>query len=68
VRNLCCSSVEIECTGLDILKIDKNSTDLWYFIFQFRGLTAPKPPVATKLGPEQLNDEGALEIAREVCD
>jgi len=33
------------------------------------GLTAPKPPVATKLGPEQLNDEeGTLEIAREICD
>jgi len=36
--------------GLDILKIDKNSTDL-YFIFQFGGLgalfggiTVPKPP------------------------
>jgi len=31
-------------------------------------MTAPNPPVATKLGPERLSDEGALEIAREICD
>jgi len=27
-----------------------------------------KAPVATRLGPEQLNDEGAFEIAHEICD
>jgi len=32
------------------------------------GLIAPKPPMATRLGPEQLNDEGVLEIAHEICD
>jgi len=24
--------------------------------------------MTTKLGPEQLNDEGALEITHEICD
>jgi len=32
------------------------------------GLTAPKFPMATRLDPEQLNDEGVLEIAHEICD
>jgi len=43
---------------LDIIKFDKNSTDLYCFIFQFerawsfvwRGISPPKPPVATGLG------------------
>jgi len=42
--------------GLDLLKLDKNSTDLQGFIFQFGGmelclggLNPPKPPVATGL-------------------
>jgi len=25
-------------------------------------------PTATKLGPEQFNDEGAFEMAHEICD
>jgi len=33
----------------------------------FVGITAPKPPPGDET-PEQLNDEGALEIAHEVCD
>jgi len=41
------------CAGrLDILKIDKNSTDLLCFMFQFGGLEVclgAKPPVATEL-------------------
>ena len=71
------SSIEVLhvcAAGLDILKIDKKSTDL-YFIFQiggletlFGGITAPKPPMATRLGPEPLNAEGTVEIVREVCD
>jgi len=24
--------------------------------------------MTTRLGPEQLNDEGALEVAHEICD
>jgi len=42
--------------GIDILKIDKNSTDLKCFMFQFGGLrtlfgglSPPKPPVPTGL-------------------
>ena len=42
--------------GIDILEIDKNSTDLKCFMFQFGGLRAlfgglspPKPPVPTRL-------------------
>jgi len=71
------SSIEGLCVcvaGLDILKIYKNSTDL-YFMFPFGGLgalfgaiTAPKPPIATRLGPEPLNDEGTVEIVHEICD
>jgi len=34
----------------------------------FEGITAPKPHMATRLGPQQLNDEGALEIAHEIRD
>ena len=71
------SSIEgpyVCAAGLDILKIDKKSTNL-YFIFQFGGLgalfggiTTPKPPIATRLGPEPLNDEGTVEIVHEICD
>jgi len=32
------------------------------------GITASKPPMARSLGPKLLNDEGALEIAHEICD
>jgi len=32
----------------------------WSFVW---GITAPKSPIATRLGPEQLNNEGALEMA-----
>ena len=64
--------LQVWAAGLDILKIEKNSTDLYYFIFEFWrcelwALTVPKPPMATRLGPEQLN-EGALGIAHEICD
>jgi len=60
--------------GLDILKIDK--TPLIYSISYFnlgdgplfRGITTSKSPMAMRLGPEKLNDEGALEIAHEICD
>jgi len=34
----------------------------------FERLTVPKAPMAMRLGPEQLNDEGALENAHEICD
>jgi len=34
----------------------------------FERLTATKPPMAMRLGSEQLNDEGALENAPEICD
>jgi len=61
--------------GFNILKIDKNYTDLYCFLFQigwlgalFGGLSPPKPAMASRLGLEQVNDEGALEIAHEICD
>jgi len=38
----------------------------WKFLF--KGLTTPKSPMATRPSPEQLNDEGTLEIAHEICD
>jgi len=34
----------------------------------FEGITSPKPPLATRLGPYQLNDEGTLELAHEIYD
>ena len=34
----------------------------------FGAITAPKPPIATRLGPEPLNDEGTVEIVHEICD
>ena len=33
-----------------------------------RGAEPTKAPMATRLGPEQLDDEGALEIAQKICD
>jgi len=59
---------------LEILKIGK--TPLIYSIsyfnlggweFCFGGITAPKPPMVTRLVLEQLNDEVALELAHEIC-
>jgi len=41
---------------------------LWGLGALFGGLSAPKPPMATRLGPEQLSDKAALEIAHEICD
>jgi len=32
------------------------------------GATTPKPPMATRLSSEQLNNDGTLEIAHEICD
>jgi len=34
----------------------------------FKRLTAPKPPLAMRLGTEQLSDKGALGNAHEICD
>jgi len=40
---------------------------IWGLGALFGGITEPKPPMTTRLGPEQLEDEGALEIAHEIC-
>jgi len=48
------------------LKKNWFNISLWGLGALFGGLTAPKPPMATRLGPEQINDEGALEIVHEI--
>jgi len=72
------SSIEglyVCAAGLDVLKIEKKRhlfivfrISIWGLGALFGGLTAPKSPMATRLGPEQLNDEVTLEIAHKICD
>ena len=39
--------------------------EVWSFVGE---LSPPKVPMASRLGLEQVNDEGALEIANEIRD
>jgi len=41
---------------------------IWGLEVLFGGLTTPKSLMATRPSPEQLNDEGTLGIAHEICD
>ena len=57
--------------GGDILKIYENNGFIMFHIsilgsWSFVWLS--RLPMTTRLGPEQLNDEGALEFAHEICD
>jgi len=53
--------------GLTFWELTK--TPLIYTISYFNlGANRTKAPMATRMGPEELNDEATLEIAHEICD
>jgi len=49
VRKFSIGGLCVSSGWLDILKIDRFSTDLLCFMFQFGGLSPPKTPVETRL-------------------